>query len=46
MKSIDKIKTLKDIYDIVKPDKNELILLNYKGKSKRLLGAKAEYKQK
>lgn len=38
----ERIKTLKDILAISKPDKDEMILISYKGKNKRLLGAQAE----
>lgn len=38
----ERIKTLKDILTISKPDKDEMILISYKGKNKRLLGAQAE----
>ena len=36
---IDRVKTFKDVLRIAKPTKEELAILNYKGKSKRLLFA-------
>ena len=37
---IDRVKSLKDVFKIAKPTKEELVILNYKGRSKRVLFAK------
>lgn len=38
----ERIKTLKDIFKVSQPDPDELKLISYKGKNKRLLGAQTQ----